>query len=49
MAGDEDLQYTGAIANYETLQKWATENCTPLVREITFENAEVMYVLFCVS
>jgi len=37
---DEDKRYTGAVANFDTLQAWASETCTPLVREITFENAE---------
>ena len=33
-------EYTGAILNYNQLNTWATERCSPLVREITFENAE---------
>ena len=37
--GDE-TPYTGEIAAYETLQAWAADKCVPLVREITFENAE---------
>jgi endoplasmic reticulum resident protein 44 len=31
----------GQISNYEELYKWAQDKCVPLVREITFENAEV--------
>lgn len=26
--------------NFELLKSWASENCVPLVRVITFENAE---------
>ena len=36
--GDQD--YHGDIADYDTLHTWAAEKCSPLVREITFENAE---------
>ncbi|CAL1536327.1 unnamed protein product [Lymnaea stagnalis] len=36
----EDQPYTGSLNNYEALQQWATEKCMPLIREITFENAE---------
>ena len=36
-----EIAYTGEINQYEALYAWANEKCTPLVREITFENAEV--------
>jgi len=39
VVGDES-PYTGEIAAYETLQAWGADKCVPLVREITFENAE---------
>jgi len=39
IAGSEAV-YTGEIPTYETLQSWASDKCVPLVREITFENAE---------
>lgn len=32
--------YSGSLNNYEALYSWANERCTPIVREITFENAE---------
>ena len=36
----EESPYTGEIGAYETLQAWGSDKCVPLVREITFENAE---------
>jgi len=39
MVGEESA-YTGEIGAYETLQAWGADKCVPLVREITFENAE---------
>ncbi|XP_052080150.1 endoplasmic reticulum resident protein 44-like isoform X2 [Mytilus californianus] len=36
----EDLTYTGSLVSYEHLVQWANDKCVPLVREITFENAE---------
>ena len=39
-----DLVYTGELHDYNLLLKWATDKCVPLVREITFENAEVSMV-----
>ena len=37
----EALQaFTGNIQDYSTFHTWAVEKCSPLVREITFENAE---------
>ncbi|KAI6241296.1 Thioredoxin [Aphelenchoides fujianensis] len=35
-------EYTGPLANYDYLLKWTTDKCVPLIREITFENAEEM-------
>lgn len=35
-----EVVYPGPLSDQELFQKWATEKCVPLVREITFENAE---------
>ena len=32
--------FEGNLAEYDKLYAWADEQCTPIVREITFENAE---------
>ena len=32
--------FTGLVADYDQLHLWAQEHCSPLVKEITFENAE---------
>lgn len=32
--------YPFSLTDFDSLYKWAAEKCTPLVREITFENAE---------
>uniref|UniRef100_A0AAF5Q1P1 Thioredoxin domain-containing protein n=1 Tax=Wuchereria bancrofti TaxID=6293 RepID=A0AAF5Q1P1_WUCBA len=37
---NERIEYTGGLANLETLKQWIVDKCVPLVREITFENAE---------
>ena len=37
---EEDQEFTGSMLDYELLNTWAVEKCSPLVREITFENAE---------
>ncbi|XP_013387938.1 endoplasmic reticulum resident protein 44-like [Lingula anatina] len=37
---NEDVVYTGMLNDYEILKQWITDKCIPLVREITFENAE---------
>uniref|UniRef100_A0A8R1XVF8 Thioredoxin domain-containing protein n=1 Tax=Onchocerca volvulus TaxID=6282 RepID=A0A8R1XVF8_ONCVO len=37
---NERFEYTGGLANLETLKQWVIDKCVPLVREITFENAE---------
>ena len=39
---DENFEYTGPLQSYEYLKQWTTDKCVPLVREITFENAEEM-------
>lgn len=40
MSNDEDETYKGSMSIYDELNVWAQEKCVPLVREITFENAE---------
>jgi len=35
-----DIPYDSQITNYDVMYTWSTDHCTPLVREITFENAE---------
>lgn len=37
---DDDETFTGNLLSYDELNIWASDKCTPLVREITFENAE---------
>jgi len=36
----EHHAFKGNPSDYDALNIWATDNCLPLVREITFENAE---------
>ncbi|CAF0823024.1 unnamed protein product [Brachionus calyciflorus] len=36
----QEVVYNGDLNQYDALYAWANEKCTPLVREITFENAE---------
>ena len=36
----KDLSYPGVMHSYDELSTWATDKCIPLVREITFDNAE---------
>ncbi|KFM62196.1 Endoplasmic reticulum resident protein 44, partial [Stegodyphus mimosarum] len=38
--GVNDEEYLGALLSYDELSAWTTNRCIPLVREITFENAE---------
>jgi len=38
--GPTNPRYPGDIAEYSQLNEWVNNNCIPLVREITFENAE---------
>ncbi|KAB0794661.1 hypothetical protein PPYR_11500 [Photinus pyralis] len=37
---DLDETYMGQMTNFSELYAWCSERCLPLVREITFENAE---------
>ena len=37
---EEDEAFTGDLRNYDTFLAWVQEKCNPVVREITFENAE---------
>ncbi|KAI1730678.1 thioredoxin-like domain-containing protein [Ditylenchus destructor] len=37
---NEEMPYAGPLDNYENLNKWISDKCIPIVREITFENAE---------
>lgn len=39
-SADQDETYRGSLTNFDELYKWVQEKCIPLVREITFENAE---------
>ncbi|XP_054166345.1 endoplasmic reticulum resident protein 44-like [Oppia nitens] len=35
-----DVVFPGVLQSYDELRTWATDKCVPLVREITFDNAE---------
>ncbi|XP_004923220.1 endoplasmic reticulum resident protein 44 isoform X2 [Bombyx mori] len=37
---EPDETYKGSLLNFDELSSWVQEKCIPLVREITFENAE---------
>lgn len=37
---DNDETFTGNLNNFDELNIWVQNKCVPLVREITFENAE---------
>jgi len=37
---DDDEAFNGNLLNYEDVHDWASEKCNPIVKEITFENAE---------
>jgi endoplasmic reticulum resident protein 44 len=39
-SNENDIYYMGAINEHESLITWSREKCVPLVREITFANAE---------
>ncbi|XP_063225087.1 endoplasmic reticulum resident protein 44 [Bacillus rossius redtenbacheri] len=39
-SNDKDETFLGSLKVYDELNVWASEKCVPLVREITFENAE---------
>ncbi|KAK6727839.1 hypothetical protein RB195_005484 [Necator americanus] len=38
--GQGEMPFTGNMQDFNTLKQWLTDKCIPLVREITFENAE---------
>lgn len=38
--GTANIPFLGDMSDFEQLNNWANDNCIPLVREITFENAE---------
>uniref|UniRef100_A0A2M4BPZ0 Putative endoplasmic reticulum resident protein 44 n=2 Tax=Anopheles marajoara TaxID=58244 RepID=A0A2M4BPZ0_9DIPT len=40
VSNENDETYTGDLRNFDELNIWVQEKCVPLVREITFENAE---------
>ena len=37
---ENDQQFEGNILDFDVIKTWTVEKCSPLVREITFENAE---------
>lgn len=37
----QDVAYIGSLTDFDGLLRWAQQSCVPLVREITFDNAEV--------
>lgn len=37
---EAELIYMGDLSNFDLLKTWVSDKCIPLVREITFENAE---------
>jgi len=39
-SSEDDESYRGSLYSYDEVHAWAIDKCTPLVREITFENAE---------
>lgn len=40
LSNENDETYHGSLSNFDELNIWVQEKCVPLVREITFENAE---------
>ncbi|XP_055912433.1 endoplasmic reticulum resident protein 44 isoform X2 [Eupeodes corollae] len=40
LSHENDETYKGGLVNFDELNIWVQEKCVPLVREITFENAE---------
>ena len=42
----QDVAYIGSLTDFDGLLKWSQQNCVPLVREITFDNAEVSIFIF---
>jgi len=39
-SNEDDETFTGNLKSMDEVSVWASDKCTPLVREITFENAE---------
>jgi len=39
-SNEDDEAFTGNLINVQEFESWVQEKCNPLVREITFENAE---------
>lgn len=39
-SNDKDVTFMGNLKSFDETHIWVQENCVPLVREITFENAE---------
>ena len=39
-SNEADETFTGNLNSYDEVNIWMTERCVPLVREITFQNAE---------
>ncbi len=40
VSNENDETFTGNLLSLDEISIWAADKCTPLVREITFENAE---------
>lgn len=40
LSNERDETFNGSLLSYDETNVWMAEKCTPLVREITFENAE---------
>ncbi|CAB0008481.1 unnamed protein product [Nesidiocoris tenuis] len=40
LSNERDETFKGSLLNYDEVSVWTSERCLPLVREITFENAE---------
>lgn len=39
-SNEEDETFMGSLSTFDELNIWVSEKCVPMVREITFENAE---------
>ncbi|KAL1140835.1 hypothetical protein AAG570_000763 [Ranatra chinensis] len=40
LSNERDETFNGSLLNYDEVSVWMSQKCVPLVREITFENAE---------
>lgn len=40
ISNENDETFDGSLTNFDELMVWTQTKCVPLVREITFENAE---------